>query len=310
MIPDFLCAQSVIFAELQTFCQTELQIESEDGQMNLNKISRRGSLSLFCAVLLGAGLTHSPKALSAPDTLSEIKARKELKVGLDPGFIPFEMKTPKGEMIGFDIDMIRAFAESLGAKATFVDTRWEGIIPALIAKKFDLIVSGMTITEERKRALLFSDAYYRAGLLALVSAKQKEIVKSPSDLNRAGLNIAVKVGTTADQFSAKNYPKATLRKLDSESDCANAVALGKVDVFIYDKPYLELFASRNSNKVFLLKEGLTVEDFGVAARKGDKSLIEAFNAFLKTWKASGAYDRSLKTHFVDMPWAASMPLFK
>jgi polar amino acid transport system substrate-binding protein len=246
----------------------------------------------------------------AADALSKIKTNKELRVGLDPGFIPFEMKNPSGVMIGFDVDMIEAFASTLGAKATFVDTRWEGIIPALIAKKFDLIVSGMTITEERKKSVLFSDPYYRAGLLALVSNKQKAKVKSAADLNQQGLNIAVKVGTTADQFASKNYPKATVRKLDSESDCANAVALGKVDAFIYDKPYLELFAARNAQKVFLIQDTLTVEDFGVAARKSETALISAFNEFLKGWKKSGAYDRSLRIHFVEMPWASSFPLFK
>lgn len=246
----------------------------------------------------------------ASDTLAAVKAKKELRVGLDPGFIPFEMKTPKGDMIGFDIDMIQGFAASVGAKAVFVDTRWEGIIPALMAKKFDLIVSGMTITEERKKTVLFSEPYYRAGLLALVSAKHKDAIKSPADLNRAGLNIAVKVGTTADSYAVKQFPKATVRKLDSESDCANSVALGKVDAFIYDKPYLELFATKNAQKVYVLKDNLTVEDFGVAARKSDGALISAFNEFLKNWKKNGGYDKSIRTHFVEMPWAVSMPLFK
>jgi polar amino acid transport system substrate-binding protein len=267
------------------------------------------TMALVSAVLLT--LVFSPaEAVMAADTLSRIKEKKELRVGLDPGFIPFEMKNPKGEMIGFDIDMINGFAESVGAKAAFVDTRWEGIIPALIAKKFDLIVSGMTITEERKKTLLFSDPYYRAGLLALVSAKRRETVKSAPDLDRKDVTIVVKVGTTADQFAAKAFPKATIRKLDSESDCANSVALGKVDAFIYDKPYLELFASKNSQKVFLLKDNLTVEDFGVAARKSDASLIAAFNQYLSSWKKNGGYDRSLRIHFVEMPWASSMPLFK
>ncbi|MEN9810224.1 MAG: hypothetical protein RLZZ488_1791 [Pseudomonadota bacterium] len=270
--------------------------------------SRRRVLCLFSAALLSLVL-HPADALGA-DSLTAIKGKKELRVGLDPGFIPFEMKTPKGEMIGFDIDMINGFAASLGAKATYVDTRWEGIIPALVAKKFDLIVSGMTITDERKKTVLFSDPYYRAGLLALVSNKHKDSIKSAADLNRSGLNIAVKVGTTADQYAVKNFPKATVRKLDSESDCANSVSLGKVDVFIYDKPYLDLFASKNAQKVYLLKDNLTVEDFGVAARKSDAQLIAAFNSYLAEWKKSGGYDRSLRTHFVEMPWAASMPLFK
>ncbi|MEN9827260.1 MAG: hypothetical protein RI953_3005 [Pseudomonadota bacterium] len=276
--------------------------------MVLQGRSRRSFLVyVFTAVL--SVCIQANRAFAA-DALADVKTRKELRVGLDPGFIPFEMKNPKGEMIGFDIDMIQGFAASLGAKATFVDTRWEGIIPALMAKKFDLIVSGMTITEERKKTVLFSAPYYRAGLLALVSSKRKETVRKAGDLNAAGINIAVKVGTTADQFAAKTYPKATIRKLDSESDCANAVSLGKVDAFIYDKPYLELFAAKNTQKVFLLPDTLTVEDFGVAARKADSTLIAAFNEYLTSWKKNGGYDRSIRTHFVEMPWASSMPLFK
>jgi polar amino acid transport system substrate-binding protein len=255
-------------------------------------------------------LSVPARTVLAADTLTRIKEKKELRVGLDPGFIPFEMKNPKGEMIGFDVDMINGFAESVGAKAVFVDTRWEGIIPALVAKKFDLIVSGMTITEERKKTLLFSDPYYRAGLLALVSAKRKDGIKSAKDLDSKDVTVVVKVGTTADQFAAKAFPKAVIRKLDSESDCANSVALGKVDAFIYDKPYLELFASKNKLKVFLLGDNLTTEDFGVAARKTDAALIAAFNAYLVNWKKNGGYDRSLRIHFVDMPWASSMPMFK
>ncbi|NBW83032.1 amino acid ABC transporter substrate-binding protein [bacterium] len=263
--------------------------------------------SVFMSVFATGMQTN--RALAA-DTLADVKAKKELRVGLDPGFIPFEMKNPKGEMIGFDIDMIQGFAASLGAKATFVDTRWEGIIPALMAKKFDLIVSGMTITDERKKTVLFSSPYYRAGLLALVAGKRKESVRKAGDLNSVGFNIAVKVGTTADQFAAKTFPKATIRKLDSESDCANAVALGKVDAFVYDKPYLELFAAKNTQKVFLLPDNLTVEDFGVAARKSDSTLVAAFNEYLTNWKKNGGYDRSIKTHFIEMPWASTMPLFK
>jgi polar amino acid transport system substrate-binding protein len=247
---------------------------------------------------------------AASDSLEQIQAKKELRVGLDPGFFPFEMKTPQGEMVGFDIDMINAFAQSIGAKAKFIDTRWEGIIPALVARKFDVIVSGMTITEERKKTLLFSEPYYQAGLVAMVSSKKKEKVKTAADLNHPTISIAVKVGTTGDIFASKAYPKARLRKLDSQSDCANAVALGKVDAFIYDKPFLQLFASKFSDKAFVLNEGLTVEEFGVAARKSDKKLIAAFNSFLKTWKENGGYAKSQKIHFVEMPWAASMPLFK
>ncbi len=269
-----------------------------------------GRAFLILGIPLIATLFLPQATYAASDSLDQIQAKKVLRVGLDPGFFPFEMKTPKGDMVGFDIDMINAFAESIGAKATFIDTRWEGIIPALVARKFDVIVSGMTITDERKKTLLFSEPYYQAGLVAMVAAKKKNKIKTAADLNHPSVSIAVKVGTTGDIFASKAYPKARLRKLDSQSDCANAVALGKVDAFIYDKPFLQLFASKFSDKAFVLDEGLTVEEFGVAARKSDKKLIAAFNVFLKKWRESGAYAKSHKTHFVDMPWAASMPLFK
>lgn len=275
---------------------------------SLGLLTRRAIL--FSGLQLGALALLSQNSLAVADTLEKIKEKKELRVGLDPGFFPFEMKTPKGDMVGFDIDMINAFAQSIGAKANFIDTRWEGIIPALVARKFDVIVSGMTITDERKKTLLFSEPYYQAGLVAMVASKNKQRIKSAADLNNSSVSIAVKVGTTGDIFATKAYPKAKLRKLDSQSDCANAVALGKVDAFIYDKPFLQLFASKFADKAYVLEEGLTVEEFGVAARKSDKSLISAFNSFLKNWKENGGYAQSHKTHFVEMPWAQEMPLFK
>ena len=250
-----------------------------------------------------------PSAARA-DTLADIKARKEILIGLDPGFIPFEMKKPNGEWVGFDIDMMNAFAQELGVKTKMIDTKWEGIIPSLQAKKFDVIVSGMTITEERKKVILFSDGYYKAGLSVLVAAKNIGKVKAVADLDAPQYQVATKLGTTGDIYATKNLKKAQLRKLDSESDASTSVLLGKVDAFIYDKPYLSLFAQKNKGKVEMLSQTFTDEDFGLAARRADKELVAAFNAFLKKWKSSGAYDKAIQTHFVDMPWLKEFPELK
>lgn len=258
--------------------------------------------------LLGA-LSFSSTAVFA-DTLSDIKAKKELKIGVDPGFIPFEMKTPEGNWVGFDVDMMNAYAKELGATAKFVDTKWEGIIPSLQAKKFDVIVSGMTITPERGQVVAFSDPYYRAGLVVMLANKSADKIKASADLNKAGVTIVVKLGTTADMYTAKTFPKAKIVKLDSESDAASALLLGKFDAFVYDKPYLELYAQRNAGKVKLLNDLMTTEDFGLAARKKDTTLIASFNDFLKRWRSSGEYDKSIKSNFVDMPWLKYFPDLK
>lgn len=275
------------------------------------RLSRRSLLkSVSLAALLLPFAVFSDASAAKKDTLEVIKVRKELRVGLDPGFIPFEMKKPSGEWVGFDIDMVTAFAAELGAKPVIVDTKWEGIIPSLQARKFDVIVSGMTITEERKKAIAFSDPYYKAGLAMLYSNKHAGKVKKPEDFNKAGMTVVVKLGTTADFFADKNFKNAKVVKLDAESDCSNSVLLGKVDAFLYDKPYLELFARKNSAKVSAFLEPMTNEDFGLAARKSDTKLIAAFNDFLKRWRQSGDYDKAIKTHFVDMPWIKDFPDLK
>lgn len=246
----------------------------------------------------------------AAGILEKIKKRKELLVGMDPGFIPFEMKRANGEMVGFDVDMLDAFAKELGVKAKHVDTRWDGIIPALMTGKFDCIVSGLSVTPERAKQILFSDGYYKAGLMALVSSKHATKIKTVQDLNNPAFKVGTKLGTTGDIYAAKHLKKSQLKQLDSESDASTSVRLGKIDAFIYDKPYLAIYAKRNEGKVFLLDEPLNEEELAMGARKKDKELVDAFNTFLKKWRESGEYDKAIKKNFVDMPWIKDFPELK
>jgi polar amino acid transport system substrate-binding protein len=252
-----------------------------------------------CAGVLSSEYAHAR-------SIEEIKKSGQLRIGVEPGFIPFEMTLSNGEWIGFDVDMMEAFAKQLGVKLSFVDTKWDGIIPALMAGKFDLIVSGMTITEERKKAVLFSDPYYDAGLLVMISAAAKDKFKKLADLDKPNIKVAVKQGTTGDIFAKKTIKNASILKLESEADAANSVLLGKVDAFIYDKPFLKLFAGMKDSKAALLEDLLSQEQFGAAARPQDKNLIASFNEFLKAWRSSGGYAAAMDKHFVQMPWKSKI----
>jgi len=246
-------------------------------------------------------------ACARADTLSDIRARKELKVGLQAGYVPFAMRKPDGSYVGYEIEMTKAFAKRLGATATFVDTKWEGIVPALHAKKFDVLVSGMSITPERGQAVLFSEPYYFAGLMLLVAKKHEGKIKSLSEFDKPGLILAVQMGTTGDFFASRTIQQAKVTKLDLESDAANAVLLGKVDGFIFDAPYMELFARRHKGKVVLLPQALTQEGLGLAARKKDTELVNEFNRFLVDWKKGGEADKIAKSFFQDMTWLKDFP---
>ncbi len=255
-------------------------------------------LLILCVVTATAGWA---------DTLSDIKTGKALKVGLQSGYVPFAMRKPSGGYVGYEIDMMTAFAKSLGAAVSFVDTKWEGIIASLHAKKFDVLVSGMSITPERSRAVLFSEPYYFAGLMLMVAKKHEGKIKHVADLEAAGLSVGVELGTTGDFFAGKNFKKAKVVKLDLESDAANAVLLGKLDAFIFDAPYLQLFSRRHPGKVVLLPGLLSEEKLGLAARKKDTTLVAAFNQFLVDWKKGGEADRSAKFYFQDMTWLKDFP---
>lgn len=239
-------------------------------------------------------------------SLADIRSSGELRVGFEPGFLPFEMKLPSGEWVGFDVDMMKGFAKHLGVQAVFIDTKWDGIIPALMAKKFDVIVSGMTITDDRRKVVAFSDPYYDAGLVALIPKNRATTWTSLSDLDRPELRIAVKQGTTGDFFVKKSMNKAQIIKLESEADAASSVILGKTDAFIYDKPFLTLYQSLNPGRTVVLKGLLSQEQFGVAARPADKELLDAFNTWLANWRKTGGYKDTMTLHFETMPWKSSL----
>jgi polar amino acid transport system substrate-binding protein len=257
------------------------------------------SLALQCSLL-------SLSAFAA-DALERIKQSGVVKIGMDAGFLPFEMRTPQGEWIGFDVDMMNAFAKHLGVKPEFVSSKWEGIIPGLMTSKYDLIVSGMTINPERAKVVSFSEPYYDAGLMILLADKNRASIRSIADLDQKGKIISLKLGTTGDIFASKTFKKAELRRMDSEADAAQAVLLGKADAFVYDKPFIEIFAATRGGKVAVLSDIVSKEQLGVAAHPKNRALLEAYNKFLGEWKRSGEYDKAYKANFVELTWKAKFP---
>ncbi|WP_141733144.1 transporter substrate-binding domain-containing protein [Oligoflexus tunisiensis] len=262
---------------------------------------------LLKAILCLSVLLVTSGSLQAGPAVDRIKKSGTLKVGVEPGFLPFEMRTPKDEWVGFDVEMMKAFAKSLGVKVQFTSTKWDGIIPGLMASKYDLIASGMTITPERAKIVLFSKPYYDAGLKILIGKKLEGQVKNLAALDNEKYTVLVKLGTTGDIFATKNLKKAKIRRMDSEADAAQSVVLGRGDAFIYDKPFMEIYESGHKGKVVLLPDLLSTESFGLAARKTDKDLIEAFNSFLDAWKANGGYDAAFKAMFQDLTWKKQFP---
>ncbi|APJ02832.1 transporter substrate-binding domain-containing protein [Silvanigrella aquatica] len=241
-------------------------------------------------------------------SLQKVQMDKTLKVCSDAGFLPFEMKTQKGEWIGFDIEMMKAFSKSISVDLKMIQISFDGIIPALISAKCDLIAAGMTVTPERKVMVLFSEPTFTNGLsIAIKNSEQnKKEFTDLESLDKKNIKIAVKTGYTSDIYLTKNLKNAQILKFDQDADLVLAVMQGRANAFVSDTTYVDLMEKSNKNKFIILPTKVVAENFSVAGRKDDHLLMKSFNSFLKGWKDSGEYDKVKKSFFVDQIWRSQV----
>jgi polar amino acid transport system substrate-binding protein len=261
------------------------------------------------AVFLFAGIFFSTTAMSADIELAKkshvekILQRGELRVGFESGYVPFEMTDKKGNFIGFDMDFGRRLAKSMGVKFVPVNTAWDGIIPALMTDKFDIIMGGMTITQERNLKVLFADPYIVVGQTILLNKKHEGKVLSFKDLNDPKFILTSRMGTTGEQAIKKYIPKATYKGFESEAEAGLEVINGKADALVYDLPFCGfLYGSQGRGKTIFLNEPFTYEPLAWAINKGDPDFLNYLNNFLRQSKGDGFYEKVYDKWIIGSDW--------
>ena len=277
------------------------------------------AIMLFCALPLAFGADIE---LAKDSTLEGILRRGKLRVGLEPGYMPFEMIDKRGGLrqrdlrsgdvrfrgqqasfIGFDIDVAREMAKALGVKFVPVNTAWPSIIPALNLGRFDIIISGMSVTEERKRRVDFANPYMTIGQTILINKKHKGVVTSYKDLNDPMYIVTSKPATTGEQAVQKFIPKCTYKPFDTEIKCATEVLECKADAFVYDLPYNAVFMIMyGEDKLVFLDKPFTTESLAWAIRKNDPDFLKWLNKFLKEIKEDGRFDKIYAKWFKSKDW--------
>lgn len=235
-------------------------------------------------------------------TLNKIIDRGELQVCMEVGYLPFEMRDKSGNIIGFDVDIAKAMAKTMGVKLDLRNTAWDGIIPALVTAKCDIIIGGMTITAERNLKINFSDPYIVVGQTVLLNKKHEGKIKSYKELNSKDYTITTQLGTSGDVAAKKLLSKAKLNLFETSADAALEVINNKADAFIYDLPYNTVYAAQNPGKAVLLDTPFTFEPLGFAIRKGDPDFMNFINNFLAQIKGDGTYDVLYNKWFVNQSW--------
>ncbi|MGB3211162.1 MAG: transporter substrate-binding domain-containing protein [Desulforhopalus sp.] len=259
-------------------------------------------LTLLVTVAL-AVLTFSAGTVCAADTLSAIQKRGKLRVGMEPGYMPFELTNQKGQIIGFDVDMAKRMAKAMNVELELVSTAWDGIIPALLTDKFDILMSGMTLTQERNLTVNFATPYILIGQSVLLKKDLAGEVESYKDLNDAKYTVASKLGTTGEQATKRMIPNAKYISYETEQEGVMELVNGKIDAFIYDLPFNAIAVSqKGAGKIVHLEEPFTKEPLAWAIRKGDPDFLNWLNNFMNQIKYDGVYDKIYTKWFKDDAW--------
>lgn len=241
---------------------------------------------LFAALLVGAGvLAVSGQAVLANDW-------SKVRIGVEGAYPPFSEMTPDGQLIGFDIDIADALCEAIQAECTLVPQDWDGIIPALLEGKYDAIIASMSITEERKKSVDFTNRYYQTPA-KFVRAKGADIDEN----SLAGKRIGVQRATTHDSYLSDNYGDDVEIVRYAAQDEANLdMIAGRIDALLADSVALsDGFLATDDGAGFeffgpdLSDPKWFGEGAGIALRQDDDDLREKFNAAIEQIRSDGTY---------------------
>ncbi len=195
-------------------------------------------------------------------------------------FPPYEFYEGQ-DIVGIDVEIARAVAESMGKELKVEDMAFDSIIPAILSGKADIGVAGMTVTEDRKASVDFTDTYVKASQVIIIKADNTEITGAADVEGKA---IGVQLGTTGDLYASDVTD--TVERYNKGFEAVQALAQGKIDAVIIDDQVAKALAADNAD-VKVLDEPFTEEEYAIAVKKGNTELVEQINAALAELKESG-----------------------
>ncbi len=227
-----------------------------------------------------------------------------IKFGSDATYAPFEFTSPSGEITGFDIDLAKAMCEELKATCTFQNQDWDGIIPSLLAKKYDVIASSMNITEERKKSVAFTQKIW--------NAPNKFVAKAGSTLQTTpeglkGKLLGVQQGTIQDDYATKYFKDAVIKRYKTLEAAQKDLVNNRVEVVFADgvtvsdgflkTPAGKGFAQVGADVPSSADPAILGDGTGFAVRKEDTALLASLNKAFEAIRANGKYNEIAKKYF-------------
>ncbi|MGN0915226.1 MAG: basic amino acid ABC transporter substrate-binding protein [Succinivibrio sp.] len=223
--------------------------------------------------------------------------KKILNIGCEGAFAPFTYIDDKGEITGFDIDLIKVLAKDMGYEARINVMPFDGLIPALMTGGIDLIISGFTISEERAKKVDFSDPYYLCGMSYVILKDNAQQYDSFEKLD--GQPICTQLAATGTNFAQKYLTNSKDKIFNSPPETYIELGNGSCIAAIHDKPVNDFFLTKDTSGRFTsieIKKHIDKEYYGIAVQKGNKELLDKINQSLKNTAENGEFEK------VSMVW--------
>ncbi len=224
---------------------------------------------------------------------AHVFAAEPLRIGVEGAYPPFSKKEADGSLSGFDIEIAEALCKQMGRECSLVEQEWDGMIPALIARKFDAIIASMSITDDRRKKVAFSEKYY-ATPTRFIARKGSDLELTASGLE--GKKIGLLRGTTYQCFVEKHFPDADIMLYNTQEDVYADLVTGRLDAQVSNSiQAMDGLLNTEAGKDFafigddLDDEACLGEGIGIAVRKNDMALADEFSAAILAIRENGAY---------------------
>lgn len=255
-------------------------------------------ISIFTLVVLSAcGGKEEASGSGNNSVLDRIEESKVLKVGFEGTYPPFNYLNDDEKYDGFDVDISKEIAKRLGVKAEFVATKWDSLLGGLKADKFDIIIGQMTVTEERKKSVDFTDPYVVTGSV-LVTRKDTNDIKLLEDIK--GKNVGVGGGTTFETV-AKSVDGANVKLYKSVNDYITDLMNNRLDVIINDQLLMSFNIKEKDLPIKVTSDILNKDEIGMAIKKDNEDFVKNVNSILTEMKEDGTYNEIYKKWFGTEP---------
>jgi polar amino acid transport system substrate-binding protein len=268
--------------------------------MNISK-----KLLASLALVMGMVFLADTAVAQQDNLIDTVKKRGKIQVGFG-SFLPWAIRDKQGNWVGFEIDVSTKLAKDMGVELDLMPTAWDGIVPSLIAGKFDVIIGGLSVTPARQEQVDFTEPYSNSGLGIAASKQLASSFKYPEGYNDAKATFVCRRGTAACKTVEEKWPKATVRQFDDDAIAFQEVINGNAHAILSSEPKPTFFTLQNPDKLFKpTNDNVTTTVEGFALRKGNPAAIAYFNDWIgrnKDWlKQRHTY------WFKTRDWAANVP---